>query len=170
MVQTRIESGGDPISRAWVRRVRCVALALLLLAPGLALACQCQPRAGSRSEQVRAEYASAGAVFSAQVEGIEHVELHGMRTRMARVRVQQVWKGELQPGASIRVVSDPESGPMYCGFIAEPGMSLMIYAAGGPPYALHVCSLTSALDEADADLPLLQEMAAQVQARDTVQR
>lgn len=160
MLQARVESRDDTERPSWARCARRVAVALLLLAPGLAFACQCQPRAGSHSEQVVAEYASASAVFSAQVEGIEHVELHGTRTRMARVRVQQVWKGALQPGTSLQVVSDSEHGPMYCGYLAEPGMSLMVYARGGPPYALHTCSLTGTLEAAAGDLALLAELAA----------
>lgn len=133
---------------------------LLLIAPSFVLACQCAPREGLRNEQVQQEFAQSTAVFSGHVESIHYAKLNGVRTRMAELRVLQVWKGKLKPDTSIRVVSDGENGPMYCGYIAKPGMSLMVYARGQGVYTLNTCSLTGSMKLAEEDIPILNALMA----------
>lgn len=73
---------------------------LLLLTPSFVLACQCAPREGSHSDLVRQEFAESTAVFSGYVQSIHYANVHGVRMRMADIRVLQVWKGELKPDTS----------------------------------------------------------------------
>lgn len=136
-----------------------IATMILLLAPSLAEACQCAPREGSHAEQVRHEFADSTAVFSGRVERIHYADVHGARTRMAAIRVLQAWKGGVKPDAIVHVASDAMSGPMFCGYEAQPGASLLVYARGERPFALHTCSRTGELEQAQGDLPFLRALS-----------
>lgn len=98
-------------------------------------------------------------MFSGRVERVHYADVHGARTRMAVIRVLHAWKGGVKPGAIVEVMSDAMSGPMCCGYEARPGTSLLVYARGERPYALHTCSRTGDLEHAQNDLPLLRTLS-----------
>lgn len=166
----RAEDGRERTGSAFPSKYACRCQAMfrlvaasffLLLTPSLVLACQCAPREESHSDQVRREFTESTAVFSGHVQGIHYANIHGVRTRMADIRVLQVWKGELSPDTLIRVMSDGENGPMHCGYAVGPGMSLIVYARGRNPFGLNTCSLTGALTQAEGDIPILRELSAE---------
>lgn len=132
---------------------------LLFLAATTALACSCLRPPGSQSDHVKREYQQADAVFSAYVHGIHYADVGGQRTRMARLRILQVWKGTLQPNTWLDVVSDDESGLMGCSYVAEVDRALLVYVHGKAPYGLASCSLTGPLEYATDDIPLLNRLS-----------
>jgi hypothetical protein len=74
------------------------ALLLLMLTPGAAGAVSCVAT-GTELERVLQSFDGASAFFSAYVEEIYVGRLYGLdNVRMAKLRVLQVWKGELRPG------------------------------------------------------------------------
>jgi hypothetical protein len=138
---------------------KAVVTAVLLVATSPALACSCVYPAGSQSDHVRREYREAEAVFSGYVHSIHYSDVDGRPTRMAKLRVLQVWKGDLQPNTWIDVISDDEVGLVGCSYATESDRALMIYAAGRRPYALASCSLTGPLEGATRDIPLLNRLS-----------
>lgn len=137
------------------------ALTILLLTSTLpALACSCVKPPGSQSDHVRREFRASDAVFSAYVSDVYYAEVNGQHTRMAKLRVLQVWKGDLQPDTWIDVVSGDEGGLMSCSYIAEQNQALVVYVQGQrQPYSLASCSLTRPLHEATRDIPLLNKLS-----------
>ena len=132
----------------------------LLLATSPALACSCMLPPGSQSDHVRREFKTADAVFSAYVSDIHYVDLNGQRMRMAKLRILQVWKGNLQPEAWLDVVLGDEGGLIGCNYIAEQDQALIVYAHGQrQPYGLASCSLTGPLHQATGDIPLLNKLS-----------
>lgn len=132
----------------------------LLLATSPALACSCVYPPGSQSDHVRREYKESEAVFSGYVQSIHYSDADGRQTRMAKLRVLQVWKGNLQPNTWIDVISDDEAGLIGCAYAAEPDRALMVYASGQRPYSLASCSLTGPLERATSDIPLLNKLSS----------
>jgi hypothetical protein len=143
---------------------KAVLTAALLLTALPALACSCVYPSGTQSDHVRREFQGAETVFSGYVHSIHYLDVAGHRTRMARLRVLQVWKGDLQPNTWIDVISDDESGLVGCGYATEPDRALMIYAAGQRPYRLASCSLTGPLERATGDIPLLNRLSTRKRA------
>jgi len=131
----------------------------LFLVSTPALACSCMFPPGSQSDHVRREYKQSNAVFSAYVQSIHYADVDGQRTRMAKLRILQVWKGQLQPNTWLDVVSDDESGFMGCSYVAEVDRALLVYAQGQEPYGLASCSLTGPLERATGDIPLLNKLS-----------
>lgn len=136
-----------------------LAIILFFVLPTSALACSCIYPPGSQNDHVRREFKNADAVFSAYVHSIHFVKIDGHRTRMAKLRILQVWKGNLQPSTWIDVVSDDESGFIGCSYTAEADRALMIYVRGKQPYGLVSCSLTGPLERATGDIPLLNKLS-----------
>lgn len=135
-----------------------LAFLLLFLASPPLLACSCI-RSGSQDDQVRRGFKASEAVFSAYVAGVAYVDIRGQRTRMLKLRILQVWKGDLSPNTWLDVVSDDELGLMGCSYVAEQNDALLIYAQGEQPYFLGSCSLTGPLDRATTDIPLLNKLS-----------
>jgi len=131
---------------------------LLLVLPSPAIACSCMLPVGSQSNHVRRAYKQADAVFSAYGQSIHYREVDGHRIRMVKLRILQVWKGDLQPNTWIDVASD-DTGLMGCSFIAEVDRALMVYVSGKQPYSLASCSLTGPLERATDDVPLLNKLS-----------
>lgn len=132
---------------------------LLLVLPSPAIACSCMLPVGSQSDHVRRAFEQADAVFSAYGQSIHYREVDGHRTRMVKLRILQVWKGDLQPNTWIDVVSDDDTGLIGCSFIAEVDRALMVYVSGKQPYGLASCSLTGPLEHATEDIPLLNKLS-----------
>ena len=133
---------------------------LLLLAASPALACSCVMPPGSQSDHVRREFKASDAVFSAYVSDVHYADVNGQRTRMVKLRILQVWKGNLQPDTWLDVVSGDEGGLIGCSYIAEQNQALMVYAHGQRlPYGLASCSLTGPLHQATGDIPLLNKLS-----------
>ena len=149
--------------RAWTlgssALVKIIPVVALMSGASSALACSCILPAGSQSDHVRREFRESEAIFSAYVQSIHHADLDGHRTRMAKLRVLQVWKGKLQPNTWIDVVSDENTGLADCGYAASSDHALMVYAHGQEPYRLASCSLTGPLERATSDIPLLNKLS-----------
>jgi len=137
--------------------------ALLLSAAPSAMACSCVYSAGSQSDHIRREYQQSEAVFSAYVHTIHSSDANGHPTRMAKLRILQVWKGTLEPNTWVDVISG-DTGLVGCGYTAEGDTALMVYASGPQPFTLRACSLTGPLSGATRDIPLLNKLAGR-QAR-----
>jgi hypothetical protein len=78
---------------------------------------------------------------------------------MAKLRIMQVWKGDLQPNTWLDVISDDGAGLIGCSYVAEADQALLIYAHGQQPYGLASCSLTGPLEHATTDIPLLNKLS-----------
>ena len=141
--------------------LRTLLAGLLLLTSIDALACSCVVPAGSQKDHVRREFKQSAAIFSAYVHSIHFEETGDRRTRMARLRVMQVWKGDIQPNSWLDVISDDDTGLTGCTYVAELDQALMVYVSGKKPYALATCSLTGPLEQATGDIPLLNKLATQ---------
>ncbi|HVK50867.1 MAG TPA: hypothetical protein VM469_03905 [Pseudoxanthomonas sp.] len=138
-------------------RLRRLFAALLLtvavIAP--AVACSCIMPDGSRSDHVRREFKQAEYVFSAYVASVYRSEGPDSR-RMVKLRVLQVWKGDLAANTWLEVESDGDSGT-GCGLAVDADTAILAYTSG---HALHSCSMTGRLDRATQDIPLLNKLAA----------
>jgi hypothetical protein len=121
---------------------------------GPAIACSCVMPDGSRSEHVRRGYQQAQSVFSAYVAEVYYSSGTPAR-RMAKLRVLQVWKGELQPDTWLEVESDPDTG-LSCGLAVEPETAILAYTSG---HVLVSCSMTGPLHQATQDIPVLNRLA-----------
>jgi hypothetical protein len=140
--------------------VKVVLTVLLLFAAPSVFACSCVFPSGSQSDQVRREFNDSSAVFSAYVQSIYYATVNGQRTRMAKLRVMQVWKGNLQPNTRLNVVSDDAGGLSGCSYIATRDQTLLVYLQGQQePCHLVSCSLTGPLDRATPDIPLLNRLS-----------
>lgn len=135
--------------------LQLAAALLLLAAPMTALACSCVVPDGSRSDHVRRAFDRSTHVFSAYVES-EHRAEGADSPRMVRLRVLQVWKGELTPDARLDVESDESAGLVGCGLEVQPETAILAYTTGD---ALVSCSMTGPLDDATPDIPLLDRLA-----------
>jgi len=75
---------------------------------------------------------------------------------MVRLRVLQVWKGDLVPDTWLEVESDSESG-LGCGIAVDVGSAILAYTSGP---ALASCTMTGLLGAATQDIPMLNRLAA----------
>ena len=127
-------------------------LSILVAAP--AVACSCMVPDGSRSDHVRRGFKQAKDVFSAYV--VSEFRTNGPDShRMVKLRVLQVWKGDLAPNTWLEVESDSESG-IGCGIAVSVDSAILVYASGP---ALASCTMTGPLDNATQDIPLLNRLA-----------
>ncbi len=134
------------------RKFAAIVLSLAVSAP--AFACSCVFPSGSRSDHVRREFNQSTNVFSAYVVSEYRSEGPDSR-RMVRLRVLQVWKGELTPNSWLELESDAASG-LGCGLEVEPESAIRAYTSGN---VLASCSMTGALDKSTQDIPLLNRLA-----------
>lgn len=135
---------------------RILAAPLLMVAVvSPAIACSCIVPNGSRSDHVRREFKGAEYVYSAYVASVYRTEgPHPLR--MVKLRVLQVWKGDLAANTWLEVESDGGSGT-GCGLAVDADTAILAYTSG---HALHSCSMTGPLDGATQDIPLLNKLAA----------
>ena len=129
-------------------------LALILLAPGPAIATTCLPQGGQRA-QVRAAFDESTAVFSAYVLEVSQAG----EAPAAKVRVLQVWKGDMAVGQVVETTASESVTFVGDGVVPEPGTALLIYTSSRQPYLLHACSRTRELDSATGDIPLLNKFS-----------
>ena len=129
-------------------------LAAMFLASGPACATTCWPQGGQRA-QVRAAFEESKYVFSAYVLEISQ----DGETPTAKVRVLQVWKGDMAVGQILETTASESVTFMGDGVVPEPGTALLIYTSSKQPYLLHTCSRTRELDSATGDIPLLNKLS-----------
>ena len=129
-------------------------LAALFLASGSACATTCWPQGGQRA-QVRAAFDESTSVFSAYV--LEMSQPGEART--AKVRVLQVWKGDMDVGEVVETTASESVTFMGDGVVPVPGTALLIYTSSKQPYLLHTCSRTRELDSATGDILLLNKFS-----------
>lgn len=124
-----------------------------------AIACSCVPPVyESISTAVKQNLAGSDAVFSAEAIEVKNYEGGAAESvQLAKFRVIKSWKGPHKPGDLVRTKTPSNRG--YCGFLVKKGEQLLLYQLGSEPYALMVCSRSSHLDRAVADLNILDELA-----------
>ena len=130
------------------------ALLFSVVAAAPAIACSCIVPDGSRSDHVRRGFHQAKDVFSAYVAS-EYRTDGSDSHRMVRLRVLQVWKGDLAPNTWLEVESDSESG-LGCGIAVSVDSAILAYTTGP---GLASCTMTGPLDRATQDIPLLNKSA-----------
>ena len=130
------------------------ALLLSIAAVAPALACSCIVPRGSQSDYVRRGFQQATHVFSAYVVSEHRTDGPDSR-RMVKMRVLQVWKGELTPNTWIEIESDSDAG-LGCGLTVEVNSAILAYTSG---LALTSCTMTGPLNKATRDIPLLNKLA-----------
>ena len=132
-------------------------LAALLISVAIAapaLACSCIVPRGSQSDHVRRGFQQATNVYSAYVVSERRTDGPDPR-RLVKIRVLQVWKGDLAPNTWIEVESDSEAG-LGCGLAVELNTAILAYTTAP---ALTSCTMTGQLDKATGDIPLLNKLA-----------
>lgn len=133
---------------------------ILLLASPAALACSCVYPQGTQSENVRCEFNESDAVFSAYVKDVDTSEVSGQFKRTAKLRILQVWKGDLKPDSWLEITTEDDRSVSGCNYSTEQDQALMIYLRGKQqPYRIDSCSLTGSLNQATDDIPLLNELS-----------
>lgn len=130
---------------------RLLTMLLTLAAAGPAAACSCVFPEGSRPKQVRMAFEQADFVYSAYVDSISPATASA--PRKARLRIMQVWKGDLEPDMWLEVTSDSEQG--ICGTEVQPDTAILAYL-NGP--VVTDCTLTGSLSEATQDIGLLNRL------------
>ena len=142
-----------------IMRNLLLVVALFLSHLGTVEACSCMFSEGSRSSLVRSEFKDSDVVFSAYVHSVFMRSVEGRQTRMAKLRVMQVWKGSLAPNSWVDAIADLDYGLIGCGYEAVEDQALMVYARGKEPFGLAACSQTGQLHDATPDIPLLNRLA-----------
>ncbi len=136
-----------------------VALFLALLIPCSASAMSCVVSVGER-EHVHQSFNSASAVFSAYVEEIYFGHMYGRdNARMAKLRVLQVWKGDLRSGDLVVSGADETTGFMSGGMAPELHSGVLAYVQGSQPYTLGSCGRSASLEAGTRDIPILNKLS-----------
>lgn len=134
-----------------LRLLACIA-ALLVSMPASAVSC------GGR-QSVKQAYADAQDVFSAHVEQIYSAPGFGRaQFQFARLRVLEVWKGNLKVGDVVSTTAEDSISFVSDGFVPLEGSDVLVYTGGAQPFAISTCSRSSAL-ESTRDLPSLQRLS-----------
>lgn len=129
-------------------------LIAILLFPTSAAAVSCGGQVS-----VKQAYASAHDVFSAQVEAIYSAPYAGRDDfNFARLRVLQVWKGDLEPGDTVSTTAEGSVAFVSDGFVPLQGSSVLIYTGGSQPFIVSTCSRSASL-ESTRDIPSLDRLA-----------
>lgn len=134
--------------------VASAALLALLLTPARALACSCIAEV-----PLCQSFWQADVVFAGEVLSFEKLDPKQMFSkRLARVRVDRVWRGE---AAGVVEISTG-SGGGDCGYSFRRGQSYVIYAHKGPGGALstNICTPTKLLSKASDDLEYFKGIEA----------
>lgn len=136
--------------------MRYILLLLLLIAsaPADVGATTCTPGGGSRA-QVRAAFDASSVVFSAYV-----LDVSGESDdAIAKLKVLQVWKGEIEVGQIVEATAGESVRFMSDGVVPAAGTAFLVYSSSTEPYMLHTCSRTRELDSATGDIPLLNSFS-----------
>lgn len=143
--------------KPWAPLMRSIAsLALtLLLTPTFASATSC-----GRRESVTQTFASSKHIFSAYVEEIHTGSGFGRdNAQLAKLRVLQVWKGNLNSGDVVSASAEDSIYFISDGFVPALSSSILVYTSGEQPFALQTCSRTAYLDSGADDISLLNKLS-----------
>jgi len=135
------------------KRVYAALLAFVLPLQAHAVSCGGYPSIDAAFE--RADY-----VFSAYVES--HFTAPAFKREdvtLARLRVLQVWKGDLQLGQVVTASAEDSVFFVSDGFVPLLESAVLVYTGGPEPFALSVCSRNSTLDAATGDIPRLNRLS-----------
>ena len=126
--------------------------ALLVSIPAAAVSC------GGR-QSVRQAYSAAQDVFSAHVQEIYVAPGFGRDDfHFARLRVLQVWKGNLSPGDVVSTTAEGSISFVSDGLVPLHGSDVLVYSGGAQPFVLSTCSRSASLENT-RDLPALQRLS-----------
>lgn len=157
-----------------------VVIALVLFVfPAAANACSCIVAAGSEKSHVTREFNEAEAVFLGYVhsEIVREVadnpsyseetrklrrQFGIQRERFVRVRVLQVWKGELKADSWIEMHAD-DGGGVGCGYSAKVDSAYIVFSHATDSYAMISCSNSGRVDVTLRMIPLLDKLAKKAQ-------
>jgi hypothetical protein len=132
-------------------RAAILALGLFLLSPAHALACSCVG-----DVPLCQSFWQADAVFSGDVVSFEELNTNRLfQRRVARIRVERAWRGQVQGTVEVRT----GAGGGDCGYSFRPGRKYLVYAYKTQDGKLTtgICSPTKLLDKAAADLAYFEE-------------
>lgn len=139
-------------------RLLALIAALLVCMPAAAMSC-----AGKQS--VKQAYSVAQEVFSAYVEEIHLGPGFGRDDfHFARLRILQVWKGNLSPGDVVSATAEDSINFISDGVVPIQGSRILVYSSGAPPFILSTCSRSGPL-ESTRDLPALQKLSRRAHGR-----
>lgn len=140
---------------------RVVALMAALLFPAQAAAVSCGGRASLKESFDRAEH-----VFSAYVETHFTGRAFGRDdVLLARLRVLQVWKGDLHVGEEVTAGAEDSLFLINDGYIPLLEAAVLVYTGGDQPFHFGTCSRTGLLDEATGDIPRLNKLSRKKEYR-----
>lgn len=134
--------------------ITLAAVVAVLLSPAHALACSCID-----DVPLCQTFWQADVVFAGEVVTFEKVDPGQVFSRrVARVRVERVWRGE---AAGVVDVSTGAGGG-DCGYSFRSGQQYVIYAYKGPQGTLstNICTPTKLLSKASADLEYFKGIGA----------
>jgi hypothetical protein len=134
--------------------IALVSVVAVLLSPARALACSCIGEV-----PLCQSFWQADAVFAGEVVAFEKIDpKQFFSRRVARVRVERVWRGEV---AGVVDVSTGAGGG-DCGYSFRRGQQYLIYAHKGPQGTLstNICTPTKLLNKASADLEYFKGLDA----------
>ena len=133
-------------------RLLALIAALHISMPAAAVSCGGQ-------QSVKQAYSAAQDVFSAHVEEIYVAPGFGRDDfHFARLRVLQVWKGNLSPGDVVSTTAEDSISFVSDGFVPLQGSDALVYSGGAQPFVLSTCSRSAPL-ESTRDLPALQRLS-----------
>jgi hypothetical protein len=108
--------------------------ALLISMPAAAVSCGGQPSA-------KQAYSAAQDVFSGHVEEIYIAPSFGRDDfHFAKLRILQVWKGNLHPGDVVSTTAEDSISFVSDGFVPLQGSNVLVYSGGAQPFVLSTCS------------------------------
>jgi hypothetical protein len=122
---------------------------VVLYPPKCVHACSCIVPPGPKKA-----LSSSAAVFSGEVTAIERKEAaasHHPGTVTVTLRVSEVWKGPQR--STLEVTTPSQDGA--CRYPFEEGREYLVYASGGRDLMVSLCSPTTPLSKAGADLTAL---------------
>lgn len=132
--------------------------ALLLSSPASAVSC------GGR-QSVEQAYLTAENIFSAHVEEIYAAPGFGRDSfHFAKLRVLQVWKGDLVPGDTVSATAEDSIRFVSDGFVPTQGGDILLYVVGAEPFVVGTCSRSGPL-ASTRDLRALQRLYKRAQGR-----
>ena len=121
---------------------------LLTSMPAAAVSCGGQ-------QSVKAAYSAAQDVFSAHVEEIYVAPGFGRGTfHFAKLRILQVWKGNLSRGDVVSTTAEDSINFVSDGFVPLQGSDVLVYTGGPQPFVLSTCSRSAPLDSTRDARPL----------------
>jgi hypothetical protein len=125
---------------------------LLISMPAAAASC-------GEQQSVKQAYSAAQNVFSAHVEDIYVAPGFGRDDfHFAKLRILQVWKGNLHPGDVVSTTAEDSISFVSDGFAPLQGSDVLVYSGGPQPFVLGTCS-RSGLLESTRDLQALKKLS-----------